>query len=315
MAFTFHANTLGFGGQIDKPGLKPLFLPSQASLTLPPSGGFGESSVNNYAEDGVSFYRAESRVFGSSFNDTIFKTYANVTVLGLDIQGRIQADVLSTTVTSINERKNGCTTESRISFDATMVGLVIDGQPIDVEFDPEPFRRYGTFDEFVQSFKGLDEQQMTERAAAYNWPIDECQTRVEGGRKEFHIPKRCSTGLRASLLRSTTPTLAPGLIHGVTRQGFSIEVSGLGLVHIGEVLLKAGRRRINLLRVELGKTLGDLPMKRVSMASGGDEPRMLAVGMTEGSADLVILNGGGGGLDGGGYTFASGEGNGTDFLP
>jgi hypothetical protein len=314
MAFTFHANTLGFGGQIDRPGLKPTYLPSQASLTLPPGGGFGESSVSNYSEDGISFYRAESRVFGSAFHDTIFRTYAHVSVLGLDVQGRIQADVLSATVTSINQRENGCTTESRISFDATIVGLVIDGQPIDVEFDPEPFRTHGTFGEFVDSFKDLDEKTMAARASAYNWPLEECQTIGVGGKKEFHVPKRCSTGIRATLLKNTTPTLSRGLISGLTRQGFSIEVAGFGLVHIGEVLLKAGRRRVNLLRVELGKTLADLPSTRVSMPSGGDEPRLHAVAMTEGAPEPMALVTGGG-IDGGGYTFASGEGNGTDFLP
>jgi len=313
MAFTFHANTLGFGGQIEQPGARARYLPSQASLTLPPNGGFGESSVANYDEDGVSFYRAESRVVGSAIDDRIFTTFANVSVIGLDIHGRIQADVLNTTVTSLTRRdQDGCMNESRISFDATILGLVIDGHPIDLEFDPDPFRRNGTFREFVDSFASLGEEEATKRAAAYNWPFDECHTLLGNGSKKFHIPTRCTTGIRASLLRRTTPRLAPGEIPGLTRRGYTIEVKGLGLVHIGEVLLKTGRRRINLMRIELGKSLADLPTTRVSLPAAHGEPRLHAVAMAKGAAEPMSLDGSEGG---GGYTFASGEGNGTDFLP
>lgn len=316
MAFTFHANTLGFGGQIEEPGRRVKYLPSQASLTLPPTGGFGESSVTDYCEDGISFYRAESRVIGSAFDNRVFTTFANVSVIGLDIQGRIQADVLSTTVTSINRRDaDGCTSESRISFDATILGLVIDGHPIDVEFDPDTFRRNGTFSEFVDAFAKLDEKEATQRAAAYNWPLDQCQTILGNGSKQFHIPKRCSTGIRASMLRRTTPSLAPGLVAGLTRQGYSIEVAGLGLLHIGEVLLKAGRRRINLLRVELGKSLADVHSNRISLPAAHGEPRLQAVAMAKIANEPRVVTLDDPGSGGGGYTFASGEGNGTDFLP
>lgn len=311
MSFTFHANTLAFGGQLED-GRKTKYLPSQASVALPPGGGVGEATVTDYDDGGVSFYRAESRVDGSAVDDKYFTTYATVKVSRLDIDGRIQVGVMKSGVTSVNIREDDCTSESRISFEAQMLNLVIDGHLIQVDFDLEPFRRHGTFQEFVGSFGEMKKEEAEAYFAAYNWPAEECQTTTKVGEEtvtQYHVPKRCTTGIRASILRGTTPSLAPGEILGITRKGFTIEVAGFGLVHLGEVLLKAGRRRINLLRVERGKTFEGSPKSRVSLASAGDEPRLRAIAMGETEELSGVV------LSGGGYTFCSGEGNGTDFVP
>lgn len=305
MAFSFHANTLAFGGQFEAPGINGVkYLPSQASATLPPQGGFGESAISDFCEEGVSFHRAESRVFGNSFQNKLFKTYANVTVYGLDIAGIVQADVLSASITSINQRVAGCTSESRISFDANIVGLVIDGHPYDVELDTGPFLQYGTFSEFTDSFTRMSPTEVQAVAEAYNWPIEECQTVTPEGRKVFHVPDRCRNGLRATVLRKITPTLA-GDQTALKQQGFTIEVPNLGLVHLAEVLLTIGRREINLLRVELGKTLEDGSIDVVSEPPISDEPRPFALALAPESDPTAS----------GGYTVAYAAGNGTDFGP
>jgi hypothetical protein len=310
MAFSFHANTLAFGGQLGDIGARK-FLPSQASVTLPPEGGFGESSINDYKDGDVSFYRAESRVYGNSFDNRLFKTYANVTVYGLDVAGLVQADVLSASVTSINERVNGATSESRISFDASIVGLVIDGHPYDVDLDVKPFLQHGTLSEFTSAFTTMSEDEITRVAQAYNWPVEECQTKTAQGQKLFHVPARCNTGLRATVLHDIRPSLA-GDTTQLRRQGFSLEVPGLGVVHLGEVLLTTGRRGINLLRVELGKTLDDLvvpapePVPVRDVPTEERRPRVVALADAQ-PAGLVGPTGG--------YTLAHATGNGTDFGP
>jgi hypothetical protein len=313
MPFTFHANTLAFGGQIDESN-GPKYLPSQASAILPPTGGYGETVSGPYDDGDVSFRSAKSNVTGSSYGDT-YSTYANTAVFQLNIAGRIRADVLTSTVTSKNERDaDGCMGESQIRFEANIIGLVIDGHPIDVDFNPEPFRRHATYAEFVDSFKTMSEEDVTAYAAAYNWPMEECQTVVEENgvtRKTFHVPRRCTTGIRASLLRQTTPRLAAGEISGLTRRGFTIEVAGFGLLHLGEVLIKAGRRRVNLLRVELNKTLDGAVMNRVVLPDAGSEPRLVTTAFSTAPEAFTLT----GGTGGGSYTFATGEGNGTDFVP
>lgn len=317
MGFSFHANTLAFGGQIEQDG-RTKYLPSEASVALPPGGGIGEAVSGPVEREGISFRSARSYVTGSAYGDTVYTTYANVTVTDLDIDRRIQVQVLNTNVTSTNRRDaDGCTAESRISFDVNIVGLVIDGHLIEVDFNPEPFRRNATYGEFVDSFKKMGANEAQELIEAFNWPIDECRTithQTDGDdRTEYHVPRRCTTGIRASLLRSTTPKLTPGEIPGITRRGYTIEVAGFGLIHLGEVLLKAGRRRVNLMRVELGKTLDGTTLLRAPLADAGGEPRLVATAFATGG-DMIALASPPT-PPGGGYTFATGEGNGTDFLP
>jgi hypothetical protein len=316
MAFSFHANTLAFGGQVDEPGCARKYLPSQASVTLPPEGGFGESAISDFCEDGISFHRAESRVFGDAFDNRLFKTYANVTVYGLDIAGLVQADVLTASIISINERVAGGTSESRISFDANIVGLVINGHPYDVRLDPTPFRKYGTFGEFTDSFATMDEQTVRAAAETYNWPFEECRTvtrSLKAGEQDlvsFHVPERSRQGLRATLVRDIVPSLRDGDTPPLKRQGFTIEVPGLGVVHLAEVLLTTGRRGINLLRVELGKTLDGLPMIPAGIPPSTGDMRLHAVAVGETALPAEPPAG-----SGGGFTAVHVVGNGTDFGP
>src|SRR5687767_961390 len=83
MGFSFHANTLAFGGQIEEPGVRTKYLPSEASVILPPGGGIGEAVSGPYSKEGISFESARSYVTGSSFGEQVYNTYANVTVTDL----------------------------------------------------------------------------------------------------------------------------------------------------------------------------------------------------------------------------------------
>lgn len=307
MGFSFNANTLAIGGQIEARGNRKLLL-SKGSVTLPQEGGFGESVICDYSEEGVSFLRAESRVYGSNFRNKQFKTFANVTVYGLDLDGRVQVDVLSASITSINERLNGTGGgESRISFDASVVGLVIDGHPYNVGIDTKPYLDNGTFSEFTEAFTSMTAAEVEEKARAFNWSIEECQT---DGR--FHVPQRCQNAVRASIVSKITPALA-GDKPELRQQGFTIEVPNFGLLHLGEVMLTVGKRGINLLRVERGRTLEDLApvveIEEVSPESVTEEKRPTARALTEVPA-LAALGG-----TIGGYTVAHLTGNGTDFGP
>jgi hypothetical protein len=304
MGFSFNANTLAIGGQIEKSGNRKL-LPSEGSVTLPQEGGFGESTICDYREEGISFLRAESRVFGSTFKNKLFKTFANVTVYGLDLDGRVQVDVLSASITSINERVNGCGGESRISFDASIVGLVIDGHPYNIEFDTKPYLDNGTFSEFTEAIARMTAAEVEEKARAYNWSIDECRT---DGR--FHVPQRCQNAIRASIVSNITSALT-GEKPALRQQGFTIEVPNFGVLHLGEVMLTIGKRGINLLRVERGRTLEDLApvieIQEVSPESVAEEPRPTALALAEMTALSDTTSGG--------YTVGHLTGNGTDFGP
>lgn len=275
MPFSFHANTLAFGGQLDEARSKRKLLPSQASVTLPQEGGFGESTVSDYCEEGISFYRAESRVYGNAFQNRLFKTYSNVTIYGLDIAGILQADVLSATITSINRRQGDCPSESQISLDANIVGLVIDGVPYDVELDTAPFLRYGTLTDFINSFSGVSRAQIEAAAATHNWALAAVQTQTPQG-TIYHAPTGCQNGLRATIVRDIKPAL-PGQQMTLSRNGFTLEVPNLGLVHLGEVLLTTGRRTINMIRIDPERTLEDQAGEPVPSEIDTTAPRALAL--------------------------------------
>jgi hypothetical protein len=301
MPFSFHANTLAFGGQLEESRSKRKLLPSQASVTLPQEGGFGESTVSDYYEEGISFYRAESRVYGNSYQNRLFKTYANVTIYGLDIAGILQADVLSATITSINRRQGAIPSESRISFDANIVGLVIDGVSYDVELDTMPFLNHGTLGEFVNSIARMSEEEVRATAAAYNWEYEHCRTQTLEG-TTHHVPAHFASGVRASILRDIRPAF-PGLMPELPRKGFTLEVPNLGLVHLGEVLLTAGRRTINMIRIDPDMTLEDMAVEPVStgMQAGSNVLALAAEpASVTGSSNYTL-------------TVCNATGNGTDF--
>jgi hypothetical protein len=305
MPFSFHANTLAFGGQFEEAGSKRKLLPSQASVTLPQAGGFGESTVSDYCEEGISFVRAESRVYGNAFDERLFKTYANVTIYGLDIAGILQADVLSATIISINRRLSERPSESQISLEANIVGLVIDGVPYDVKIDTAPFRENGTLGEFVNSFTRMSGEEVQSAAAAYNWAFQDCQTETAEGTK-YHAPAAGSNGVRATLVRDITPAF-PGQETNLSRNGFTLNVPKLGLVHIGEVLLTTGRRTINMIRIEPELTLRNMLSEPAQAEPAVTGTHVLALaGLGAAPASLT---------DSGSYTATVGNltGNGTDF--
>lgn len=299
MPFSFHANTLAFGGEFEPANSMRRLLPSQASVTLPQEGGFGESTVSEYSQEGISFYRAESRVYGDAFENRLFKTYANVTIFGLDIAGILQADVLSVTITSINRRQGEWPTESQVALDANIVGLVIAGVPYDVELDTTPFLNHRTFGEFVNSVPPMSEAQVREIAARHNWSFQACQTQTPEG-PIFHVPAGSANGLRATLVRDIQPAF-PEYVP-VPRQGFTLEVPNLGLVHLGEVLLTAGRRTVNMLRIQPGMTLEDLVIEPAPPEMVANPPRALALAELEpaGSSSYTV-------------TVCNATGNGTDY--
>lgn len=305
--FNYNAHTVAIGGQIEENHAKRP-LPSKASVTLAPDGGFGESCIDNYCEEGISIVHADSRVYGTSFKDKftgktrLFKTFASVTVYGLDLNGVVQADVVNASITSINERINGCPGESQISFDASIVGLVINGRPYDVELDVKPFRDHGTFSSFTQSITRMNADEVQAVANSYNWKLADMQTD-----DQFHVPKECQYGLRATILKNIKSGLSDA-VPELNRVGYTIEVPNLGLLHLGEVLVLVGKRSINTIRVELGRKLADLVVEPIDL-----EP--MTVQRSEGEQRFALAEARGGGGLGGGYTVASVTGNGTDFGP
>jgi len=100
--YVFNASAIGLGGVLTTPRRK--VIPSLASVHLAPTGGEGSAIVTNYDEgDGITFDRAETRVWGSSHSGNIYATRADVMVNNLDVFHQLQVESMWASVTSIRE--------------------------------------------------------------------------------------------------------------------------------------------------------------------------------------------------------------------
>ena len=98
MSFAFNASALAFGGRIQQPSCS--VIPSQASVSLAPSGGEGYLTVRNFDYKGIiTFDEASVYVAGSEHGD-IRNTLASVTIKNLNVLNLLHAESLSSRVSS-----------------------------------------------------------------------------------------------------------------------------------------------------------------------------------------------------------------------
>lgn len=231
MTYDYNASALAFGGVLKNADGTTTTIPSLASVHLAPTGGRGTAEVSDYSKYGVSFSTARSTVFGVESGNRTFTTGSDVFITDLNLFGRIQAAILQTNVTSTREVSAGSTNfdpdGSHFTVHAMIRGLVIDGveviQELDLTLTGAP-----TYQEFADKIRiGAT---TTEETA-----LDVLTANVQPIRGSF---------IGEPLYRPTN--------EGVPRRGVSLPVPNLGKVHLGELVVKPGQRRVNLLRIEFG---------------------------------------------------------------
>jgi len=88
------------------------------------------------------------------------------------------------------------------------------------------------------------------------------------------------------------------------QNGFHVDVKGIGRAHLAEVLIKPGRRRLTLMRLELsGRTMPHMGSDGADLATAAAQTK-----------DAVLLTRSGPGGDGS-MSVGSVEGNGTNTWP
>src|ERR1700686_252607 len=140
MSFAFNASALAFGGRIQQPSSS--VIPSQASVTLAPSGGEGYEKVRNFDYKGlITFDEASVYVAGSEEGD-IRNTLASVTIKNLNVLNLLHADLLSSRITSRHVLGEA---EGEITVHGTSAeNLRIGGKPVQVNFNHDFYARYPT---------------------------------------------------------------------------------------------------------------------------------------------------------------------------
>lgn len=239
-SFGFNASAVAFGGLIKPPnekktkaikGLAP-------SVSLSPAGGFVESFVRSYKEDGISFKGARTIVEGTVESDEIFTTTTTVEMEKLNVFGRLKADAL---YTQIQSRRILGDSDSSFVIKATIEGLRIDEDAVRVPLNISLFRKIPTYREFIAYFSSA--ANMDEYGEAFGWNMSAGPRAVASliaGVKDGTLePIRCSL-LTSKIDRKKD----------FKQDGYSLDIPNFGRVHLAEVLVKHGRRRVNLIRLE-----------------------------------------------------------------
>lgn len=286
MSFAFNASALAFGGRIQQPGFD--VIPSQSSVSLAPSGGEGYQTVRNFDYKGIiTFDEASVYVAGSEHGD-IRNTLASVTIRNLNVLNLLHADLLSSRITS---RHLFGEEEGEITVHGTSAeNLRIGGKPVKVNFNHDFYARYATHAKLAEVMRRVsgdveDDDQIHVLIAEDAGKIvngSKCshETALEQARRKTVAelladrfcwnPERCRQGapddhgsIHCSLVDSIegidvvdeSRIEDPAELRSrypVRRHGYVVKVAEFGSIKVGELIIKPGERRLNLLRFQFG---------------------------------------------------------------
>jgi hypothetical protein len=276
--YTFNASALGFGGLLQQ-GRRKIAIPSQASVALAPTGGEGSSLVENFQSHGISCTRAESRVAGYSSRDTYYTTYSDILITNLSVFDRLTVSLMHLTVASTRDTRND---DSSFSLHAMYRGVMLDGDEIIPELDLDMCIN-SDYDRLAAAIAGD-----TGKTAA----LEEKNKRMINA-----IARR--EPIRSSVVRSLQIRPTDDHCDDVeVRHGNVLNVPGFAKIYFGELLVKPGRRRVNLLRFQFAP----------NSAGMMESDHMESVPMS--SFQNLETHDGGGTL-----TVGSGDGNGAPVWP
>jgi hypothetical protein len=292
MLFAYNASALGAGGIIER-GNVITTIPSLASVALAPTGGEGRSVVSNYVSQELSFAHAETRVYGRRFTDkngdASFTTSTYVLMKDVNIFDRVTIGEMGSTVTSTRGLNGGEDHDFEISlwYDDVRIDGKKRGPRIDARL--RELKRYEDLPKLLAERTAAAGGEGRSLAERFNGTTDEIVKLVS---EKKPVQGSIVEGLEQEESAAVTARqLLPPTIY----------VERLGTVYFGEFMLKPGRRRLNLLRVQFGPRV-DTPMPRA---------RIMAAERPMDDSD----DSGTGGVTGGSMTLGSGEGNGTPIGP
>jgi hypothetical protein len=289
MDFAFNASALGAGAVIER-GPNNITTTSVGSVVLAPTGGEGRTVISNYFSQELVIAHAETKVAGRGFiedpcgkAEQRFTTWTSVVMQGVSIFGRVSVGEMGALMTSTRgfEDEDDHPFKIKIWFR----DVEIDGRKLRINVDRalEAMERY-------EELHGVVSAETVTSLARRCEAEPERLRKVIGGRKPVRL------ALVESIEGWEDKTLA------------TVDVRGLGTFRFGELMLKPGQRRINLIRATFGKR-----RSRRSEDDRHEDDRHEGVQqhqmrMSEGP-DIPW------GPTGGTMTLGSGEGNGTPIEP
>lgn len=311
MDFAYNASALGAGGVIERNvdrrhpdrGKVVYTIPSLASVALPPTGGEGRSVVTNYYSEELEFSHAETRVYGRGFRDdkgeALFTTSTYVLMRDVRVFDSLRIAEMRSVVTSTRGFSGGDDHDFdiEVSFEGVRIGRTGRAE-IDPRIDESlrGLRRYDQFEKFIAKTNASRDRARA-LAERFNAPSADDLTRAVQAKQP---------------VQGTLVEQIDGLekMQGVAERGTGqvVRIPGLGTVRFAELMIKPGRRRLNLVRIKFGFGPNGHEMTMHPQQEGAmPQALTLAEGASEESFSPPP--------DDGSMTLGSGEGNGTPIGP
>lgn len=291
MDFTYNASAIAAGGIIER-GRVTSVIPSLASVALAPTGGEGRTVVDGYFSEELSFSHAETRVYGRQGADGVFTTSTYVWIKDLKVFDQLSIEELSGTVTS--SRRLLGEDEEDFELVASYKNVLVARKEVvpKIDVSVKSMRRYEHFEQLLS---------VSASARAPKLPDGVVATADKKGLAErfnARTPEILVARLKEKkAVQGSIIEKVEGKI--TTARHHKIFIPDFGTVRFGELMIKPGRRRVNLLRITFGNNREMLGIE--------NEDVQFMVARTANSDDP--------GSGGGSMTLASVEGNGTVVGP
>lgn len=265
--FRFHGHAIGAGGRINHPFHE--FIDIQAASALPEIGGHGSSRSSDFRyRDILRFRHAETEVTGTKANGAngkpIHKTLIRSRVEGLDIMGMVTADRVEArlvTFTDDDPDDEPCFKFTGSYFE----NLRIAGVPVKVHLAVDVFDRLHKHRDLANSFgqKEKGEFHGLFHQLTLKDRLKEAPERVRGWFQQApdngkELPHVGGT-TELTLVRRLEPERDE-----FKCWGHIIYIEGFGTIHLAELAVQKERRRLTMIRVNLGSPVdGDLLLAAV----------------------------------------------------
>jgi len=248
--YAFNATALGLGGVLER-GNVTTIIPSLGSVVLPSTGGEGSAEIRNYNCDEISFSTLQTRVGGYRVTETMYSAFSDILITNLTVLDRVRIALMQLTLTS---SRNVNDDEARFEIRASYRGVTIDDEEVIPQLDVD-MCAFETYAQFLQ------------RAAEQPQFLLDKSDHDENQQPPLVPPTQPPLVVRSSIIGDICKAPNSTLCHHRNK----VDVPGLGKLRFGEMLLKQGRRRVNLLRLDFGDPMLETPAVNggtLVMASG-----------------------------------------------
>jgi len=264
----YHAEACGFGGVFQSP-IQQIIAP-QASLSLPPSGGYGSVTTENFQLETMIKYTMASTSVSGQLQSEGWVTTVATTVENLNVMGVLTADSLSAQISTVHPLNGDNPTVNFVG--TTIHNLQISGIPVQVTLD---LNICAQTDMNSNGFPACscvsDEGFLAQVAAQY-------QAMTKGTDVPSWITELCNpANLQGQDCGSVLCSVVSGVSGGSSSSPFTsygniLVVPAFGNVFLGELLVDCKSYRLSALRLELcGRAQGQHSCSTAS-ANGSTEP-------------------------------------------